>query len=257
MNVTILDHLFGLLLVLPLPLFGAWQFRRLKERIARGDRDARIRQYRDVIVEEALLVGAVVAIWTTGDRALSALAPADPATAAWTWVGWGATVILCLFLILQAVAVARSEENLASVLKQLEKVTEFLPRTRRELYTFWALSVAAGVGEEIVFRGWAMAWVGAVATAGLGLGGGASLAAAALGSSVVFGLAHTYQGPSGMVRTGAVGLLLAGLAVATGGLLAPMIVHTVMDVTSGLLAQRALQAEQENEPTPAGAVETG
>jgi len=253
MTVTLIDHLFAMLLILPLPLYGAWQFRRLQARIAAGERDARVRVYRGTILEEFALVAAVLAIWVVHDRPWATLAPAAPGPAIWTWVGWAAAAVISLLLILQAVLAVRSAENLAAVRKQLENVAAFLPRTERELHTFWALSLTAGIGEEIVFRGYALAWVAALASS-LEPGAAVSLIAAVLGSSVMFGLAHAYQGPSGMLRTGTVGLVLGGLAVATGGLLAPMIVHTVMDVTSGFLAQRALGVELEEDPEPAMAV---
>lgn len=251
MNVTVIDHLFALLLILPLPLFGAWQFRRLKARIAAGDRDVRVRQYRSVLVTEIALVGAVLLIWLMHGRPISALPPTAPGAVLWTWVGWVVAAVVSLLLILQAALVVRSEKRLAAVRNQLENLADFLPRSERELRVFWALSLAAGIGEEIVFRGYVMAWLAAIASTGLGLGAAASVSIAVLGSSVMFGLAHAYQGLSGMVRTGAVGFLLAGVAVATGGLLGPMIVHTVMDVTSGLLAHRALGAISEADPEPA------
>jgi membrane protease YdiL (CAAX protease family) len=246
---TILDHLFALLLVLSLPLLGAWQLRRLRARLAAGEPDVRVRQYRTVIVEEILLAGAVAALWVAYDRPWSALAPATPT--GWPdwvrWAGWGAAAGICLLLVAQAAALVRNPEGLAAARRQLERVADFLPHTRRELGVFQILSLAAGVGEEIVFRGFAMPWLAAVA-AGAGLGGGAALWAAAIGSSVMFGLAHSYQGAAGAVRTGAVGLGLAGLAVATGGLLAPMLVHSVVDLTSGRIAWLALRGPVAADP---------
>lgn len=74
---------------------------------------------------------------------------------------------------------------------------------------------------------------------------------AILGSVVLFGLAHAYQGPRGMARTGAIGLVLAGLYAATGTLLAPMALHTVLDVTSGTLGYLALKTPVGPRSTPA------
>lgn len=240
MTATWLDHLFGLLLVLALPLLGSCQYRRMKARLAAGAAAVRVRQYRSIIVEELVLAGVVLAMWLALGRSLSSLAPGAPSAIGWTWVGWGAALGGSAFLVAQTVVLLRGGEALAEARKQLANVSPFLPRSERELRTFWVLSLAAGVCEEIVFRGFAMTWLAAVVSALPGLGPIPELWPAAVGSSVIFGLAHAYQGPSGMARTGTVGLVLAGIAVATGGLLAAMIVHTVMDVTSGLVAHRAL-----------------
>lgn len=245
MNVTVVDHLFVLLLAVPLPMLGVWQFRRLEERLARGEEDARLRQYRRVILGEIALVAAVVAIWAGHGRAWSLLTPEGPGGAGWRWVGWAATLLAAGFLVVQAVMVVRSDENLAAVREQFETLTAFLPHDARELRSFYALSLTAGIGEEILFRGFVFAWLTAVATTGLGAGSGAALALAVVGSSAVFAVAHAYQGLSGIARAGAVGLVLALLAVSTGGLLAPIVVHVVLDVTSGFLAYRSLHAGAE------------
>ena len=64
---------------------------------------------------------------------------------------------------------------------------------------------------------------------------------AVLASTLMFGLGHAYQGAAGIVRTGIVGLLCAGAYVATGNLLAPMLLHVVIDATSGMVAYLALR----------------
>lgn len=251
MNLTILDHLFGLLLALALPLLGAWQFRRLEARLAAGEADVRIGQYRAVVVEEVLATGAVLALWLTLDRPWELLAPAAPVS--WSWLGaagWAATAVLGGLLLVQAVALGRDEGALAPARRQMEPMAAFLPHTRRELRGFRVLSVTAGVGEEVVFRGFSMAWLAALASSVAGLGPGAALGTAMLGSSVLFGLAHAYQGTAGIVKTGAVGLILAAVAVATGGLLAPVLLHVVVDLTSGQVAYLAFGTDDRNDRQP-------
>lgn len=75
------------------------------------------------------------------------------------------------------------------------------------------IAVSAGIGEELFFRGVVQPTLGWVA------------------GSLVFGLAHV--GGRQMVGFGlwatAMGLALGGLALATGGLLAPAIAHGVYD----------------------------
>lgn len=244
MSVTIADHLFALLLAVPLPILGAWQYRRLRSRLDAGKADARVRHYRSLIVEELLVAGAAIALWLASGRPWDALAPATPEAWTWAgWAGWAAAAAISALLVVQAAALRRDEDLLADARRQLAPVAAFLPRTAREHRIFQALAVTAGVAEEVVFRGFAMAWCAALASGPLGLGPGAALGFAVLASSALFGLAHAYQGSSGMARTAAVGVVLAGLAAATGGLLAPMAVHALVDVTSGLVARRAFRAK--------------
>ena len=243
MSVTIVDHLFALLLAVPLPILGVWQYRRLRSRLDAGEADARVRHYRSLIVEELLVAGAAIALWLASGRPWDALAPGTPEAWTWAgWAGWAAAAAVSALLVVQTAALRR-DEDLLDARRQLAPVAAFLPRTAREHRIFQALAVTAGVAEEVVFRGFAMAWCAALASGPLDLGPGAALGFAVLASSALFGLAHAYQGPSGMARTAAVGVVLAGLATATGGLLAPMAVHAVLDVTSGLVARRAFLAE--------------
>jgi hypothetical protein len=88
---------------------------------------------------------------------------------------------------------------------------------------WWAiLSLAAGICEELIVRGFYLQ----VATSELRMG----LMQALVVTSAAFGLGHMYQGVGGMLKTGLVGLLLGCVAVATGGLLVPMVVHTLIDM---------------------------
>ncbi len=66
-----------------------------------------------------------------------------------------------------------------------------LPQSRLELVPFLALAVTAGLCEEFLYRGFAMA---ALTRAGLPSWGVVLL------SSVLFGLAHLYQGRGGLVE---------------------------------------------------------
>ena len=76
-----------------------------------------------------------------------------------------------------------------------------LPRTTEERRVFAVLSVAAGTGEELAYRGYVDPDAGADL---LGIGGAAAL------STLVFGLMHGYQGRLGIVRTALMGAVLAG-----------------------------------------------
>ena len=83
--------------------------------------------------------------------------------------------------------------------------------------------IYGGIVEEIVFRGFVIGW-------GSRLLGPRSLAPLVLLSSAVFGSAHLYQGLSGAISTGLIGLGFALLYVGTGRkLLAPALAHMTLD----------------------------
>ena len=108
---------------------------------------------------------------------------------------------------------------------------QLLPRTRRERRAFAALSLAAGLGEEIAYRGYAITALSPL----MGAAGAAAL------TSVIFGLLHGYQGPLGILRTGAMGGMLAWGFLASGSLWPPIVAHTVIDLIAGLwLGERLL-----------------
>jgi membrane protease YdiL (CAAX protease family) len=137
-------------------------------------------------------------------------------------LGWtGGVAVVCLALILAFEPADRRARDPGSDL-----VLQLIPRTGREKVAFVGLSAAAGFGEELAYRGYALAaaqllipvpWV------------------AALLSSVPFAALHAYQGRIGIVRTALVGLVLAVPVLATGSLLPSMCAHAAVDIVAGLV----------------------
>lgn len=163
---------------------------------------------------------------SAGSAAVGLAAIAVPSFALWTALlvagGLGVTAAFRL-------AGARLGLREAPLLRSL------LPRTARERAAFAGLSLAAGFGEELAFRGYVIPVLGGLV--------GVPLAAAA--SSVVFGVLHAYQGPLGMGRTAALGALLAWGFLASGSLWPPIAAHAILDVLLGMaLAERMMVPEQ-------------
>jgi membrane protease YdiL (CAAX protease family) len=105
-----------------------------------------------------------------------------------------------------------------------------VPRSRGENHLFALVAVAAGICEELLFRGFLLvllaSWVGLPAGAAL--------------SIVLFGLCHAYQGAAGIVRTSAFAAIATALALGSGSLIPVMIVHAAVDLSVGDLAFRLL-----------------
>jgi len=100
-----------------------------------------------------------------------------------------------------------------------------LPQSAVELLPYLALAVTAGLCEEFLYRGFAMA---ALASAGLGAW------LVVLVSSLLFGLAHSYQGKGGMVMTFVVGVVLGVSRLTYNSLVPAILWHVAVDVVAGV-----------------------
>lgn len=111
---------------------------------------------------------------------------------------------------------------------------KLLPQDTVEALAFSGLAVSVALCEEFIYRGFAWAAIGAAS-------GGSEWAALA-GSSLLFGMAHAYQGRRGIAVTAVAGLIFGGVRMWTGSLLAPMVAHLVADLVAGIAGPRLLRA---------------
>ncbi len=120
----------------------------------------------------------------------------------------------------------------------MRKLTsKILPHSLVELLPYLALAVTAGVCEEFLYRGFAMA---ALSRAGL------ATWAVVLVTSILFGLAHAYQGRAGILGTGLLGVLFAVARILYSSLAPVMIWHTAVDIVAGIAAPRYLMMPSDN-----------
>jgi uncharacterized protein len=106
-----------------------------------------------------------------------------------------------------------------------------LPQAPRELLAFLALALTAGLCEEFLYRGFAMA---ALTRAGLPIWGVVLL------SSALFGLAHLYQGRGGLVSTLVVGTVFGMARIAYDGLVPGVVWHFAVDSVAGVAGPKYL-----------------
>jgi membrane protease YdiL (CAAX protease family) len=110
--------------------------------------------------------------------------------------------------------------------KTLGDVEALLPRNPAELAHTAALSVNAGIGEELFFR-LALPLLIVLVT------GDAWLAFAL--AAIVFGLAHLYQGAVGVIATTLLGVLLTAVYLASGSIWLAVLLHMVIDLVGLVL----------------------
>ena len=179
-----------------------------------------------------LLLGlgvAVVTVWYFTGRPLAELG-----------LGWGeppydpvAVGVLAAFIVLYAVdlyAEAGSAERQDETRLRFRKLG-FLPANGSQYLAFLFLCVCAGVGEEIVYRGFLITYLREM----LGTSPWA-IGASLLLPAVSFGLAHLYQGGQAVVKIVAMALLFGFFFYRTGSLWPLILLHTGIDAVGGLLS---------------------
>jgi membrane protease YdiL (CAAX protease family) len=177
------------------------------------------------IVVAALLAIAAVAIETR--TPLRDLGLARPRSILRTIAfGVAAGIVLLLFAKLLLTPIV---EALTGIPRDLSAFDFVRGDTAAYLALMPKIWIGAAICEEIIFRGFLIGRL----EAAFGGASRAATGAAVLLSSAVFGAAHAYQGPTGMLITGVLGLLFAIVYVAAGrNLWLNIVVHGVYDTLS-------------------------
>ncbi len=115
-----------------------------------------------------------------------------------------------------------SDDGRAQVTDALQRVAEVVPRTRAERRAWVVAAMSTGVTDEVTYRAFVMSFLAGVV-------GTQNVLVIGVVSSVLFGLAHLYQGWRGVVFTTMLGGALAIVAVASG-LLAAIVLHMIIDL---------------------------
>ena len=228
------DTLFTLIILLLLavvfPLLGVRDYRLLLRQTREGVADARVKFYKGVLKFHWPLTIGLVAWWLLLGNGLESMG-LMPVVAGWQWVAIGVGVFAILAQVIYLASVSRNADALAKIKEQMGELSILAPQTRTEIRLFDMVSITAGVCEEILYRGLLLATL--VSLVG-------TWPAVAI-TSLIFGLGHAYQGISGIVKTGLIGLVLALLTVFSGSLFIAIVLHAVVDLTSGRMMGKALR----------------
>ena len=104
------------------------------------------------------------------------------------------------------------------------------------------ISVCAGVGEELLFRGWLMYWLAGGPTGAEVDPSNLELGFAVVGSSIAFGLVHPIT-KLYIALAALMGLYFGALLLYSGNLLVPIAAHAAYDAVQLLMASRKSKAE--------------
>jgi membrane protease YdiL (CAAX protease family) len=208
-------------------------------------RPSRIR----LIPRSALYVSAVLSQWllgALGGLVIWATLPGPPsvglrAIPPGSFFGW--TALLTLVSV-AGIAVMAWLEHVGWWPQESEITRLLLPETLREkLLAVLLVAPSAGICEELLYRGYLLPQLSQY------------LSSATWGwvaSSAAFGLAHGYQGVSGMLQAALLGALLAYPMVRTGSVYPAMAAHFLIDALLLVWLGRKLLRTGESESTPAG-----
>jgi uncharacterized protein len=113
------------------------------------------------------------------------------------------------------------------------------PQSRVEMIPYFALAVTAGLCEEFLYRGFAL---GAIIRAG------SPVWVAVVISSILFGLAHIYQGRAGSISTMLLGVLFGTARIACHSLVPVVLWHSAVDLVAGVAGPRYLTRPLDSAP---------
>ena len=237
-----LDHILFLLLGLVIPAF-LFVSSRNQARLAtplRFTAQDRIRlYYGNGLFLYGLAALCLLAYWWQ-DRPLTELG-----------LGWGrmpydvfSVGLLVAFVVaylLDGISQLQGAKNRAETRTQAERIG-FLPRNAGE-FTHWLfLALAAGVGEEIVYRGFLINYF----TGMLPQTGWAAVVAIVY-PAVVFALGHFYQGTKAVIKIVGMAIIFGVFFYRTGSLWPLIMLHVAVDVVAGLASWYLLGRPLEGE----------
>lgn len=186
-----------------------------------------------IAVEMGLGLIAVALGWATNVDVRQWIPRMDPAN--WfvisTGIGWG--VVAAVPMLLAIAVLERIDwEPIKSLqsLDDLPVVSALLGLSAAELI---AISIAAGVGDEMLVRGWLMGWI----TGPFATSTPVSLTLGLLISSIAFGLMHPITPAYALIAT-LIGIYLGGILIWSENLIIPIVAHAFYDAVHLLVAKR-------------------
>lgn len=197
-----------------------------------------------VLFEAALGLLALVLGWAIGPSARALVPEFDPNQ--W-WPIFFGLLYGCLAAIPILILIELVRRIPWEPVRELERLTDdgmiksLLALRPSELIV---ISICAGIGEELLFRGWLMYWLAEGGTMSTGTSPSPlALGAALVVSSVVFGLVHPIT-KLYVVLAALMGFYFGALVIYTENLLVPIAAHATYDAVQLIMTARSERLEQ-------------
>lgn len=218
------SHVIVLLLLVAFPIWDMWEARRLRTHPRSG---ARIASYLRIILVLWAVTFLIVLNYPLAELLVTPHnQPFRLPTAAVNAITIGVLAVLVL-PIGAAVVHPPTQERLRMAASEMSYL---LPRGHAEMLLFAVVAVSAGICEELIYRSFLFRYLLA---APFNLSPLWSLIVAA----IFFGFGHAGQGPRGALITGASGLFFGWLYLASGSLVLPIVLHSLVDLRVLAVAQ--------------------
>jgi uncharacterized protein len=205
-------------------------------RIARGAMGSRSRAYGRTMLSWWLIASTMLFLWWRLGRPFARLGlvvPLDTRSVA----GAAVCVLAIALVALQLRSAKRMPpERLSQLHTSFGPTLAVLPRTRAEYRLFLALSLTAGICEELLYRGYFLAVASTFLT----------LAGAVVAGAILFGAGHAYQGRRGVTKTALAGFVFSLIYVSTGSLLWPIALHSLVDIAGGTIGYRVIRVSEQH-----------
>ena len=147
--------------------------------------------------------------------------------------------IVAVLGVLQYVGIRRTAALPANSNSRLRQISLMLmPSSLIEALVFAALAITASLCEEFLYRGFVYAVLDR---------GTHSFALALVGSSLMFSIAHLYQGRRGLISTFVLGLIFAATRLWVGNLVPAVAGHLAVDLMAGYLGPRYLRKNTQDQ----------
>lgn len=174
-----------------------------------------------------MVAAIIIAVWAFYRRPLAelGLVPAHPVAnhAYWWLIG-----LFILLYLLELVHSLLSPQEMRDTKNQLAE-TPFMPTRWQEIPAYLVMCSAAGICEELIFRGYMITFFRYVLAGLPGVSAWAIVVPAA-----IFGIAHYYQGAKAVFKILVLSVLFGMIFWHSGSLYAVMILHFSVDFIGGI-----------------------
>lgn len=157
-----------------------------------------------------------------------------PTTTYWKATSITSLVFISLYIIDTWREIGNQQRRKRTIAYWQEYIP-FLPSDKKEYLSFIKVAFGAGIGEEILFRGYFLQYIknfsnilpyAPVFIIGI--------------PTIVFTVAHAYQGKKSVFKIFLFSLLFSLLAYFSQSLLLPIVLHIIVDLCSGYIAMHLL-----------------
>ncbi len=220
------------------PILGYFSFQRFKEKV-KIEENIRVKYYVHTIIGLWIPTIFILFLILITDLTLREIGLTIPAInplilgSAVTYIGLGIAFLYFLLILYYSIGYHFSKKiksQLTNAKEQQSAKVSFsaiLPVTKKEQKLWNYVSFTAGVTEEIIYRGFLLFAIAYLSP-------NVSIWLVILLSSLLFGLAHTYQGALGVLRTTLIGVLFSILYIGLGSILPLIALHFLIDYAAKL-----------------------